>query len=136
MIKIKIADRKYELKELPAKKATLWREMLTNQYGTFLQEIVSVMNTDYETAEGRAIIGQLMGNAIFKLGGSIEDIREMVFSYIPELEKDREYALENGLDSQFIAAFVEVIKLAYPFGGIAQMVTRAVGAVNQRTLKN
>ena len=94
------------------------------------------MNTDYDSAEGRAIIGKLVANAVFKLGGSIEDIREMVFNYIPALQEDRDYALDNGLDSEFLAAFVQVVKLAYPFGGIAQMVTGAIGAVNQRTSKN
>ena len=133
---VTIAEKQYELKELPARKATIWRKTLTDQYGTLLQEIMSVMNTDYDSVEGRAIIGKLVGNAVFKLGGSIEDIRELVFNYIPALQEDRDYALDNGLDSEFLAAFVQVIKLAYPFGGIAQMVTGAIGAVNQRTSKN
>ena len=145
MNKIKIADREYELKELPARKATIWRERITNQYGTFFQEILQVMNTNYETTKGRAVIGQLIGSIIFKLGGSIEDIREMVFTYVPDLFQDQEYALDNGLDSEFITAFVEVIKLAYPFGGLTRIMGNTVqnlyamqksGAVNRKTSKN
>ena len=100
---------------------------------------MSVINVDYETDEGRAIIGKLVGTAVFKLGGSIEDIREMVIAYVPELQRDRDYILENGRDSEFLAGFMQVIKLAYPFGGLAQMVmgtVQKIGAMKNQTSRS
>jgi hypothetical protein len=49
------------------------------------------------------------------LSHSIDEIIDMVFDYSPELAADREWIEENATSSEAVSAFVEVLKLSYPF---------------------
>ncbi len=139
MPKITIAKREYDLSELPALDNSEWRQSLTEQYGTLIQQLMSATDTQYDTPDGLAKLGNLGGALVVKLGGSIEDLRDRVIAYSPDLQRDRDYILKNGYDSEFLKAFVEVIKLAYPFGGLSQMMTaalRQLGELSRQTSRN
>ena len=134
---VDLAGRTYEVEELGALANSEWRQALVSEYGTLLHELMGAINTDYDTPEGLSRLGSLAGRLVFALGGSIEDIRERVLSYSPVLTIDRERLLAEGYDSEFLEAFVRVIQLAYPFGGLTGMVKTAIAGVAKRsTLKS
>lgn len=56
------------------------------------------------------------------LSGSIDEIIDMVFDYSPELTADREWIEENATNSEAMTAFMEVLKLCYPFLEILALV--------------
>ena len=45
---------------------------------------------------------------------SIDEVVELLFDYSVEMRADREWILEHAYDEEAIAAFIEVLKLAYP----------------------
>ena len=54
--------------------------------------------------------------------GSMDLLLDLLFAYSPELAEDRERIEEEAYDEEALAAFTEVLKLAYPFGELLAMV--------------
>jgi hypothetical protein len=52
----------------------------------------------------------------------MDTIQEMLFAYAPNLMVHREAIEENAYDDEMMRAFLEVLKLAYPFGQIVTLV--------------
>lgn len=131
---VTLAGTQYEIEELGALANSEWRQALVAKYGTLLHDLMGAISTDYDTPEGLSRLGNLAGQLVFTLGGSIEDIRERVVAYSPRLAADRERLLASGYDSEFLEAFVRVIQLAYPFGGLAGMIKTAIAGVTSRPI--
>jgi hypothetical protein len=63
-------------------------------------------------------VAELLPVLVNGLSHSIDEIIDMVFDYSPELAADREWIEENAPSSEAVAAFVEILKLCFPFLGI------------------
>lgn len=66
-------------------------------------------------------IADLMDKIGGLLAGSIDTVADMLFDFSPALAEDRERIEAEGYDDEIIAAFVEVLKLLYPFGQLATL---------------
>lgn len=67
-------------------------------------------------------VAKILPVIINGLSGSIDEIIDMVFDYSPELAADREWIEENATNSEAMIAFMEVLKLCYPFLDILGLV--------------
>lgn len=67
-------------------------------------------------------VAELLPVIVNGLSHSMDEIIEMVFDYSPELRADREWIEANAYSSEATAAFVEVLKLCYPFLEILALV--------------
>lgn len=138
-VTVTIASREYEIEERLSLANAEWRKSLVDQYGTFIHDLLRASETKVSTPEGMAQLSNLVGELVTRLGGSIEDLRDRVIDYSPVLQRDRDYLVENGYDSEFLGAFMGVVKLAYPFGGLSQLVqglTKRLGERKPQTSKN
>ena len=71
-----------------------------------------------QMAEARGFLISMLARANELVGGVLDQALDLVVSYSPTLERDRDYILSDAYDSQIVDALVEVLKLAYPFGSL------------------
>jgi hypothetical protein len=133
-IEITLAERDYTIQELPSRKNAKWRESLRAEFGVLFDTLSRAPQMQIDDTEQ---ITTLVKIILDKVGGSVDLLRERLFDYAPQLKKDQEYLEENGYDSEFVDAFIKVLKLAYPFGGLvnlAQTAARKAGSSSNQTL--
>tara|TARA_R110000868_G_scaffold27521_3_gene104318 strand:- start:541 stop:888 length:348 start_codon:yes stop_codon:yes gene_type:complete len=102
------------------KKAREWRQALEQPFGALvavLENADSIELTNLSSVAGvvQAFAGTLVG--------SVDILLDLLFAYAPELAKDRERIENEAYDEEALAALVEVLKLAYPFGTVLGLVT-------------
>lgn len=119
-VPIEIAGRAYTLIELPSRPADEWRKRLA---GPFTDLVTLLSGAEGIELNDLSSIGALINTAQQTLLGSIEMIRELVFAYDSELRTDKEWLLNHAYDREFIAVFVEVLKLMYPLQTVVSAFT-------------
>lgn len=135
-ITVELAGREYTIIERPARKNAEWRERLNNEFSELAALLVNAPNIEIDTKAGMELLGNLVQGFLRHVGGSVDTLRGLLIEYSPALVADRSHIEESGYDSEILAAFVEVLKLAYPFGSLVDLAaaaTRRVGQVNQQT---
>lgn len=116
---VKLAEQEYTIRQLPMRQARQWREALGGPFGELTQVLEGAGKIEISNAADiAAVVRTLSGTLI----GSIDKLLDLLFAYSPELAADRERIEENAFDDEALAAFVEVLKLAYPFGGLLALV--------------
>ena len=131
---VTLGGKEHVIAELPSRKAAAWRQSLQNQIGGIADLIQTAPDTDISSG---AALAHLVRSVGALLVGSTDIVIDLLFEYAPALEADRERIENECYDSELIAAFVEVVRLAYPFGELAGLMSRfASGAGNSRTLTN
>jgi hypothetical protein len=115
---ITLGEREYEVKALTIREADVWREKLNGPFA----EIVEVLQgaEDVELSNARDLAG-LLRTVTGNLVESPKIIRRLLFEYAPALLADADWILDNAYDEEIFDAFVEVLKLAFPFGKVTQM---------------
>ena len=92
--------REYGVRELPIRKNHEWQKR-------FETEILSLIEMEKNSSPSDNI-----SQVIVK---TPERMREMLFSYAPKIEKDRDWVLDNATDNQLVDALKEVMRLSLPF---------------------
>lgn len=119
-VKVRFGDRSYDVQELPTRLNELWRGELEEQLEPIIDIIKGLAREELSVDN----VGNLAGpvEQVTKIAmGSPVTIREMALSYSEELEADREWLLDNSYDSEFVEAFIKILGLAYPFGGMVKI---------------
>jgi len=128
-----LGGREYHISELPSRKNAEWRKRLAGPFGELAGLLESSGDTELTPANIGAILRSISG--IFLQ--SADTLVELLFAYSPELAKDRKHIQENAYDSEIMDAFIEVLKLAYPFGALIERLGRlASGSATARTSQN
>lgn len=129
-ITVNLGEQDYEIQQLPRRASREWRE----RFGRPIEALVGAVEytgellstPDLERQDLGAVIkrvgGALLGGLSQTLIGSVDEIAEMLYAYAPTLREDRERIEECAYDDEIMAAFVEVMKLAYPFSEILDVV--------------
>jgi hypothetical protein len=121
---ITLAEKQYTIKELPSRKNAEWKQLLLDKLvpleklGGMVKEVKLPENmTEFNELGGDGLIDVLkqVGHVVLN---SFDDVRDLVISYSPELEKNREWLEYNAYDSEYLQALIEVVKVALPFGEI------------------
>lgn len=68
--------------------------------------------------EAKSFLIKLLSQANSLVSGVLDQALDLLVSYSPSLERDRDYIVDECYDSQIVDALVEVLKLAYPFGSL------------------
>jgi len=131
---VTIGEKTYVIREAKRKANAKWRQRFQAEFVEVANLIEGLPKTDL-TADA---LGSLIHQVVAKVGGSVDILAELVFSYAPELADDRETIEEEAYDSEIMAAFTAVLKLAYPFGSVVEAVSglAALGRTDRRTLPN
>lgn len=118
-VKVAIAGREYEVPELRSRANEAWRKRLQEPFGALVRRLEGAGETDITSPRQIAALVQETAGTLLE---SPDTLRELLFAYAPALEQDRERILEEAYDSELLGAFVEVLKLAFPFGGMIEKV--------------
>jgi hypothetical protein len=112
-VDIELGGQTYQINPLPIQQSRAWRK----KFKAPIQEIVAAFRVvgKVEINDGSQIADFL---SIFSdtLLGSTDLLLDMLFEYSPELQADRERIENVAFDEEALTGFVEVLKLAYPFG--------------------
>lgn len=111
----------YTLNELPSRRAAEWRKSVQEKLGDVSALIESAPGTDISSGAALASLVRSVGSTLI---GSTDTVIELLFGYAPALAADRERIEAECYDSELLSAFIEVVKLAYPFGQLASLVAR------------
>lgn len=120
---IVLGERSYTIGELPLRRATAWRQRLSEMFGGAAKLVTDLPNTNIDNMQDVVgLVGVLKGMLV----DSVDLALEMLLDYSTELRADEEYILDNAYPSQVLDGFWEAMKLAFPFG---QLVGRAASVV-------
>jgi hypothetical protein len=123
-IKVNLAEREYEIRPLPMRPARAFREKIGAQIGglaNVLKDLDAIEVTNLSS------IGDLVNQLGGTLAGSMDLIADLLFDYSPELQADRKRIEAQAYDDEIVKAFLEVLKLLYPFGALASSLNGRVG---------
>lgn len=123
-VRVTIAEREYEIEELRSRANAEWRQRLREPFGALTARLESAGQTDV-TKLGD--VAQLVKETAGTLMNAPDLLAELLFAYSPVLAADQERILAESYDSELMSAFIEVLKLAYPFGSV---VTKLGGLKN------
>lgn len=140
-ITVELGEQKYQIRQLPRRASREWRERFAQPVERlvgaveYTGELLS--SSEFEQQDLGMVIrqvgGSLMGGLSQTLLGSMDEIAEMLYAYSPELAADRERIEDCAYDDEVLAAFLEVLKMAYPFSEILTLVR---GRPKTQTKKN
>lgn len=119
-VKVMLGGREYVIAALPIAKSKAWREALAGPFGLLADTLLRANEVEVDQFSDIASIVKNMSGVLL---GSVDLMLDLLFTYAPELEKDREWIGDNAYDEEALGAFAEVLKLAFPFGVLLATVT-------------
>lgn len=129
-ITVTLGERQYVIDKLPIRQSKLWRQSLAEPFGEISQTLESASIVEVDQFGD---IASLVRRASGVLLGSVDKMLDLLFAYSATLAADREYIEENAYDDEALAAFVEVLKLAYP---LEQLMSAIRGRTVSKTSPN
>jgi hypothetical protein len=112
---VSIAGQDFEIKPLTIGKASAWRKRFQAELDPILKGLANAQGTDLSDFSAIAKIIEVVQGSVM---GAVDTLFDMLCEWSPEVAAQRAHIEANGLDSEVMAAFVEVIKVAYPFGSV------------------
>jgi|GEM_PF-2402051 len=139
-VTVTLGNKDYTIKQLPIRANREWRARFNEPVNKLLsafQDVGKVSNTEFEGGRDlmQKIGGLLLARASDVAGvllESMELVLDGLFSYSPELQADRERIETTATDDEAMKAFVEVLKIAYPFGRLMNLAGQ-IGQTDKET---
>lgn len=131
-ITVTLGERQYIIEKLPIRQSQRWRQGLAGPLGEIAKtlELAAVVETNQY-----ADIATLIQRASGLLIEYVDKILDLLFAYSAALAADSEYIKENAYDDEALAAFVEVLKLAYPLDQLMYLLNgRTVSKTSSNSL--
>jgi hypothetical protein len=128
-ITVTLGGKSYIIKQLPIRANREWRAKFNEPVNKLLsafQEVGKLSSAEFKSGKElmQRIGGLLLARASDVAGVLIESmdlVLDGLFAYSPELQADRDRIENTATDDEAMKAFVEVLKVAYPFGRLMQM---------------
>lgn len=114
-IKIALAGKTYTVNELPRKKNAAWREQFQAEFAEVADALVAMADSDIANADS---VAALLRSVMGQVNGAVEKIVALLLAYSSSIAADGERIEEEAYESELLDAFLEVLKLAYPFGSL------------------
>jgi hypothetical protein len=117
---VTLGTQTFQISSLSARASRDWRSRVQKELMGMLDSVqnLSSLQLDNLTFDS---VGDLLGVArtlLAAVSGMPDLIVDLVFQYSPELQAQRDVIEGTATDEQFVTAFVEVLKLAFPFSAI------------------
>ena len=124
---VTLGGRQFEIQRPNIKRSREWRE----QFGQPVRTIANILQhaEEIEINQVSDVAGLLQQVGPLLLG-SVDILIEAVFAYSDTLAAERPWIEENADDEEALAALWEIVKLAYPFGSILDVVNRGQAMVS------
>lgn len=139
-INVNLASRTFTIESLKFKAERAWRKKYDRPIAHLFDAIASAKELSTKEFDKPADLMKEVGmvllsqaNELMKaLLDSPDIIFEAICDYSPALAADKDFIEENAYQDEIAAVFIEVLKIAYPFGsllGIAQ----SLGSMEKQT---
>ena len=115
IVTVTLAGKEYQIQPLPIRKARAVRSRISGPVEKAIQAIRGIPQVELNDMQA---ISELLDAAKLILADSLDLCLEIMFEFSPELAADRERIESEAFDDEALTAFVEVVKLLYPFGGL------------------
>jgi hypothetical protein len=129
-ITVTLGSKPYTVIALPIAASKAWREALAGPFGEIADALTQANTVEVHRFADIAVLVRQMSGVLL---GSVDKMLDLLFSYSPALAAERQWIEENAYDEEALHAFAEVLKLAFPFGVLLEVVT---GRMATRTLPN
>jgi hypothetical protein len=132
-VTITLGGKQYEISEAPLRKNAAWRSSFTR----LLTDVGGLMESASNVELNN--VGDLIGvvrQIQDVLLAAPDRLTAMLFDYSPVLAADRARIEAEVYESELIGAFMEVLKLAYPFGDLLVLATGLTPKTGESTLRN
>lgn len=121
-ITVTLGGQSYTVDALPIAKSKAWRAKLAGPFGELAATLEHAGEIDLTSGGDLSHLIQVISNTLL---GSIDLLQDLLFAYSPALAADRERIEAESYDDEAMTAFTEVLKLAYPFGAVVNLVRGA-----------
>lgn len=135
-IELKLGQRDYRIPAASLKNSELWRGRLQTEINALLAvlkeqggafEAIDLNNLGEAANLNLVELIPVIGSIFARLNISLSTLGELITSYHPDLEADRDYILENTTTRQAVGAVMEMVKLEYPFGMVSRQNGKPAG---------
>jgi hypothetical protein len=118
-VKVTLGGRDYQVDELRSRENAAWRERLRVPFANLVQRLEEAGDTEITNPGAMvALLRDTAGTVIT----APDLLAELLFTYSTVLAADQERIVAEAYDSELMNGFIEVLKLAYPFGALAQKI--------------
>jgi hypothetical protein len=114
---ITLGGQTYTVAELPLRQNAAWRQRLSALVAS-VTDLVGALQIDLaNTGDLVSVVNQVRDVLL----EAPDQVAALLFDYAPELAADRVRIENEVYESELLTAFVEVLKLAYPFGDLLRL---------------
>ena len=136
-ITIHLGGKPYTISPPPYNMAKAWRASLgpvTDQIVGALRQAQQLPFADWKAANIQDVIG-LVTQVVPTLVNAPDTIHDLLIAYSPELQQDQAFIDSTAHDPEIMAAFIQVVGQAYPFGQLMTYIGqgRATTSTNSPT---
>lgn len=124
-ITVTLGGQSYVIEALPIAASKAWRAKLAGPFGQLAATLAHAGEIDLTDGGALSNLIQVVSDTLL---GSIDLLQDLLFAYSPVLAADRARIEATAYDDEAMHALVEVLKLAYPFGGVLTLVSGATKA--------
>lgn len=115
---VTFGGRSFDVRPLNIKQAKAWRAKFAAPFEQITQALAGAGKIQLDDGQQIAGLIQSISGTLIQ---STDIVADMFFAYA-DLPAARDWIEENGTDQEMIAAFVEVLKAAYPFTSLLAIV--------------
>lgn len=120
IVAVELGGKSYEVAALTYRRSKEWREELSGVFDGLVRVLEGVEGVELSDLAG---VGELVDVLRGTVLGAMDTVLELLRAYSPAIEADIERIEEEAFDEEILDAFVEVLKLAYPFGRLGTIVS-------------
>lgn len=117
-VTVELNGQQYTIEEKKSRANREWRARLESHFTELTDALKNAPETDVTDAQA---LSNLVAAVSGKLLQSVDILTDLLRDYAPDLPLDDAY------DSEILAAFTEVLSLAYPFGEMLAQFRSAIG---------
>jgi hypothetical protein len=118
-ITVTLGGQDYAIQSKTHKQNRVWRERLAQPVGALTGLLANAEGIELNSAQDLVGVLDLLKDTVI---GSIDTIFDLLCDYAPAVAADRGRIEEEAYDEEILTAFVEVVKLVYPFGILARLI--------------
>lgn len=120
---IRLGNRDFEIQSASYLRAKPWKKRFVEEIKPLFESLGELKDMQFDSPADLLKIFPMVEMLFLE---AIDKVFEMLISYSPILEAEREYIENNATDKQILIGFQEALKLADPFEMI-QLASRKIG---------
>lgn len=112
-IRVTLGGLTYDVQPLPIRASREWRTRLHAPLDEIMNSLSGAMAIEISKVDDLITLGRNLSTTLI---GSPDLLLDLLLSYSPELEKDRERIETDAFDDEIAQGLVQVMKVVFPLG--------------------